>query len=84
MKSAPGTGRVRCAIYTRVSTDQGLDQDCNSLDAQYVKDVDHRSNAVAITSTRISIGMTMGGTNHCGMINLLRTPNRIAAIQSYR
>ena len=24
MKSAPGTGRVRCAIYTRVSTDQGL------------------------------------------------------------
>src|SRR5215204_2010294 len=26
---------VRCAIYTRVSTDQGLDQDFNSLDAQY-------------------------------------------------
>ena len=25
---------VRCAIYTRVSTDQGLDQDYNSLDAQ--------------------------------------------------
>ena len=25
---------VRCAIYTRVSTDQGLDQDFNSLDAQ--------------------------------------------------
>ena len=35
MKSVPGTGRVRCAIYTRVSTDQGLDQDFNSLDAQY-------------------------------------------------
>jgi hypothetical protein len=35
MKSASGTGRVRCAIYTRVSTDQGLDQDFNSLDAQY-------------------------------------------------
>ena len=32
------TGRskqVRCAIYTRVSTDQGLEQDFNSLDAQY-------------------------------------------------
>jgi site-specific DNA recombinase len=28
-------GNVRCAIYTRVSTDQGLDQDFNSLDAQY-------------------------------------------------
>jgi site-specific DNA recombinase len=25
----------RCAIYTRVSTDQGLDQEFNSLDAQY-------------------------------------------------
>jgi DNA invertase Pin-like site-specific DNA recombinase len=35
MKSASGTGRIRCAIYTRVSTDQGLDQDFNSLDAQY-------------------------------------------------
>ena len=31
-KSAKG---VRCAIYTRVSTDQGLEQDFNSLDAQY-------------------------------------------------
>jgi site-specific DNA recombinase len=26
---------VRCVIYTRVSTDQGLEQDFNSLDAQY-------------------------------------------------
>ena len=26
---------VRCAIYTRVSTDAGLDQEFNSLDAQY-------------------------------------------------
>ena len=26
---------VRCAIYSRVSTDQGLDQEFNSLDAQY-------------------------------------------------
>ena len=25
---------ARCAIYTRVSTDQGLEQDFNSLDAQ--------------------------------------------------
>jgi DNA invertase Pin-like site-specific DNA recombinase len=32
----PGApSKVRCAIYTRVSTDQGLDQDFNSLDAQY-------------------------------------------------
>src|SRR5712671_4194119 len=27
--------RVRCAIYTRVSDDQGLEQDFNSLYAQY-------------------------------------------------
>ena len=26
---------VRCAIYTRVSTEQGLEQEFNSLDAQY-------------------------------------------------
>src|SRR4030081_3397294 len=30
-----GSKKVRCAIYTRVSTDQGLEQDFNSLDAQY-------------------------------------------------
>src|SRR5258707_8943332 len=34
MKS-PSVRMVRCAIYTRVSTDQGLDQEFNSLDAQY-------------------------------------------------
>ena len=34
MKSAT-TKPVRCAIYTRVSTEHGLEQDFNSLDAQY-------------------------------------------------
>ena len=34
MKAGP-VAKVRCAIYTRVSTDQGLNQDFNSLDAQY-------------------------------------------------
>ena len=32
---ARSTKVVRCAIYTRVSTDQGLEQDFNALDAQY-------------------------------------------------
>src|SRR4029450_13274674 len=32
---AKGKKTIRCAIYTRVSTDQGLEQDFNSLDAQY-------------------------------------------------
>jgi site-specific DNA recombinase len=29
-----GRQRVRCAIYTRKSTEEGLEQDFNSLDAQ--------------------------------------------------
>jgi site-specific DNA recombinase len=33
MKTVPKS--VRCVIYTRKSTDQGLEQDFNSLDAQY-------------------------------------------------
>jgi len=32
---APSVKQVRCAIYTRVSTEHGLDQEFNSLDAQY-------------------------------------------------
>jgi site-specific DNA recombinase len=35
MKTAPPLKPVRCAIYTRVSTEHGLDQEFNSLDAQY-------------------------------------------------
>ncbi len=31
---APTTQRVRCAIYTRKSTEEGLEQEFNSLDAQ--------------------------------------------------
>src|SRR5712692_4366543 len=31
---SPPTAPVRCAIYTRKSTEEGLDQDFNSLDAQ--------------------------------------------------
>src|SRR5258707_14313353 len=32
---APSARPVRCAIYTRGSTEHGLDQEFNSLDAQY-------------------------------------------------
>src|SRR6476620_1286248 len=35
MKAPSVVKAVRCAIYTRVSTEYGLDQDFNSLDAQY-------------------------------------------------
>ena len=35
--SSNGTGTLRCAIYTRKSTDEGLEQQAfNSLDAQRV------------------------------------------------
>jgi site-specific DNA recombinase len=34
VKDRPAKALLRCAIYTRVSTDQGLEQDFNSLDAQ--------------------------------------------------
>ena len=34
MKDQMTKRSLRCAIYTRVSTDQGLEQDFNSLDAQ--------------------------------------------------
>src|ERR1700683_1392785 len=30
----PAIARLRCAIYTRKSTEEGLDQEFNSLDAQ--------------------------------------------------
>ncbi len=33
--TSPSIKRLRCAIYTRVSTEHGLDQEFNSLDAQY-------------------------------------------------
>src|SRR5215470_5461114 len=33
--TAAATKKVRCAVYTRVSTEAGLDQNFNSLDAQY-------------------------------------------------
>ena len=47
MRDQPTKRAQRCAIYTRVSTDQGLEQDFNSLDAQreaseaYIKSQSH-------------------------------------------
>jgi hypothetical protein len=35
--NARATKVVRCAIYTRVSTDQGLEQDFNSLDGRFTR-----------------------------------------------
>src|SRR5665213_3716160 len=56
---------VRCAIYTRVSTDQGLEQDFNSLDAQYDPSQDYiRSQAHAgwtLSRTKYDDGGFSGG-----------------------
>src|SRR5262245_53825828 len=58
--------RVRCAIYTRVSTDQGLEQDFNSLDAQYDASVAYiRSQAHAgwtLMRSRYADGGYSGGS----------------------
>ena len=58
--------KVRCAIYTRVSTESGLDQDFNSLDAQYdAAQAYIRSQAHAgwaLISTRYDDGGFSGGS----------------------
>ena len=57
---------VRCAIYTRVSTDSGLDQEFNSLDAQYDASQAYiRSQAHAgwtVVKTRYDDGGFSGGS----------------------
>ena len=52
----PSVKPVRCAIYTRVSTEQGLDQEFNSLDAQigsaFVRDASDRIGPSGVLSGR--------------------------------
>src|SRR5262250_3054371 len=67
---------VRCAIYTRVSTDSGLDQEFNSLDAQYEASSAYiRSQAHAhwsLVRTRYDDGGFSGGsTNRPALQSLL-------------
>jgi site-specific DNA recombinase len=70
------TKTVRCAIYTRVSTDSGLDQEFNSLDAQYdAASAYIRSHAHArwtLVRTRYDDGGFSGGsTNRPALQTLL-------------
>jgi site-specific DNA recombinase len=53
----PKPKRVRCAVYTRVSTEYGLDQEFNSLDAQ------HEASDAYIRS-QAHDGWTMVGTRY--------------------
>src|SRR3954463_13790630 len=68
--------RIRCAIYTRVSDDQGLEQDFNSLDAQYDASQSYiRSQAHAgwtlIRSKYDDGGFTGGNIDRPGLQRLL-------------
>ena len=82
---------VRCAIYTRVSTDSGLDQEFNSLDAQYdAASAYIRSQAHArwtLVRARYDDGGFSGGsTNRPALQRLLAdvTARRINVIVVYK
>jgi site-specific DNA recombinase len=70
------TAPVRCAIYTRKSTDEGLDRDFNSLDAQreaaesYVASQRHE-NWVLLQDRYDDGGYTGANTNRPGLQRLL-------------
>ena len=70
------TKSVRCAIYTRVSTEQGLEQDFNSLDAQrdaaeaYIRSQAHAS-WILIRSQYNDGGYSGGSTDRPALQRLL-------------
>lgn len=67
---------VRCAIYTRVSTDAGLDQEFNSLDAQhdaasaYIRSQAH-SHWIPVRTRYDDGGFSGGSTDRPALQNLL-------------
>lgn len=76
--------RLRCAIYTRVSTDHGLDQDFNSLDAQreaaeaYIKSQAHEG--WSLIKTAYDDGGFSGGSIERPAVQRLLTDIRSGAI----
>lgn len=77
----PATRKVRCAVYTRKSSEEGLDMDFNSLDAQresceaYI--VSQRAEGWTAVSDRYDDGGFSGGTLERPALKRL-----IAAVQS--
>jgi DNA invertase Pin-like site-specific DNA recombinase len=69
--------KVRCAIYTRKSTEEGLEQEFNSLDAQresaeaYIKSQSHEG-WMAVTEKYDDGGFTGGKLERPGLKRLLR------------
>ena len=60
---------VRCAIYTRVSTEHGLDQEFNSLDAQYEA-------ASAYIKSQALAGWTLFSLWRRGILRRVHRPSR--------
>src|SRR6476646_5801982 len=76
---------IRCAIYTRVSTDAGLDQEFNSLDAQYEASSAYiRSQAHArwtLVRTRYDDGGFSGGSTDRPALQRLLADVRTRKVQ---
>jgi DNA invertase Pin-like site-specific DNA recombinase len=76
VKSIRSPRPVRCAIYTRVSTEQGLDQDFNSLDAQseasqaYIRSQSHEG-WTPVRTKYADGGFTGGDTDRPALQKLL-------------
>jgi site-specific DNA recombinase len=79
---------VPCAIYTRVSTDQGLDQEFNSLDAQYdassayIKSQVHAS--WMLIKMRYDDGGYSGGSSMRRLAEDGRSEKEIAAVSGHK
>ena len=79
---------LRGAIYTRVSTDHGLDQDFNSLDAQreacaaYVKSQTHEG--WGLIPTRFDDGGFSGGRLDRPALKMLLRGNQAAPDRCHR
>jgi len=74
---APSSARLRCAIYTRKSTEEGLEQEFNSLDAQreaaeaFIQS-QRREGWIALPEFYDDGGYTGGNMDRPALIRLLR------------
>ena len=84
MKKASSAPTFRCAIYTRVSTDDGLDQEFNSLDAQreaaeaYIKS--QASEGWSLVPTQFNDGGFSGGSMERPALQLLLDAIRLKRV----
>lgn len=66
-----GTKKLRCAVYTRKSTDEGLDKEFNNLDAQREACEAYVASQRAEGWVLVRIATTMAGSP-AGRLNALR------------